>query len=139
MNVCELTPQHQVGTLLSFAAQSCDTIAASIKETLLHSQESFEGIHAVEPLNYMPITEIDINGERKSLLRPILFGVAREGEVYIVENQALNIVASGETVAEAIADAKDTIVNDFGFYSTTPESGLVGLGVKLKKVYASLF
>lgn len=139
MNLCELKDSFQVGTMLSFEGECYEKIASSIKATLLHNQEQVSGLFGAEAPNYMPITEIEIDGERKSLKRPILLEIVREGGVYIVENQALNVVASGDTVAEAIIDAKDTIENDFHFYSSTPENQLVGLGATLKKVYAKLF
>ncbi|MBI4350986.1 MAG: hypothetical protein HY550_06070 [Elusimicrobia bacterium] len=139
MNVCESKPSFQVGTLLSFEGITYERIVNSIKETLLHNQEHGQLVHAMETSEYMPITEIEIDSEKRQLRRPILLEVTQEEGVYIAENKTLNVVASGDTPDEAIADAKETVANDFRFYSKTPESKLIGLGAKLKQVYINLF
>lgn len=139
MNLSKARQMDASSTMLSLSPQICDRIWSSIKnETSLHWQEP-EDVTLCDETDNMPITTISVNGEQKNLSCPVLLSITKEGGEYIAENTTLNIVAVGETKDLAIREAEMAIAAEYNFYASKPTDALIGLALKLKTAYSSLF
>lgn len=71
--------------------------------------------------------------------KPIKIHIYSEGNLFFAENEALVVVGTGISAAEAIDDLCKHIIHFYQYYKRLSWSKVTGDAVRLKKIYESLF
>lgn len=86
-----------------------------------------------------PLWEFPARPRPLRALKPILTKIYRDEELFIAENETLDVWGSGETQQEAIKDFREQVVHFYKHYKNLSDDKLMGLAIKLKEVYSNLF
>jgi hypothetical protein len=103
----------------------------------MSSQEEDRSLIPWTPLVH-PLFAIPIEGKSYKLSRPITVTIAKEDNLYFVENEALMLYGCGESYQEAIEDLAVDILHFWQYYRNLSSNDVIGTAVKLKEIYDSL-
>ena len=87
----------------------------------------------------VPVWRVECGGQVYRARMPVLLKLYREGDGYVAENEALNLVAGGSSQADAIEDAVDTLGAQIVHYRTVDAGMVTGLAVQLRDAYRRNF
>ena len=85
-----------------------------------------------------PVWAISINGELRSLSKPLALRVTREGSRYYAENNILDIYGYGDSPQDALSDALGDITYLYSHYAALSDNDVVGHGEYLKAIFTEL-
>ena len=71
--------------------------------------------------------------------KPVIICLTRGEELFFAENETLGIVATGETVFEAVEEFGEQLVDSYFHYKHLPWERTTGEATKLKQFYEEFF
>ena len=85
-----------------------------------------------------PVWAISINGELRSLSKPLALRVSSVGSRYYAENDILDICGYGDSPQDAVSDALGDITYLYSHYAELSDNDVVGHGEYLKAKFNEL-
>lgn len=93
-------------------------------------------LELVETLH--PLWSVVVGDSELSFNKAIALRVRREGTHYFAENEYLDICGYGDSVADALSQAKSDLIYYFNYYSSLDNDELIGYGLEVKRRFLSL-
>lgn len=99
------------------------------------------GIEDPEPgySSLIPVWTVPGTGRNFEARRPVMIKLYREGDGYIAENEALDIIAGGYSQDEALLEAVETLGIQIEHYKNLAANQVVGRAVGLRETYRNNF
>jgi hypothetical protein len=89
-------------------------------------------------LLYQLLLEIDFQGQRRALAKPLRLKLVHEEEGWFAENEALNLFGVGDSPMKAIEDFRRHFEHFLHRYCSLDWSEVSGEGLRLKDLYRRL-
>jgi len=102
-----------------------------------HSLSILTRIRELASIN-KPIWNLEVEGKLIKLKKPVTFYIHKKGNSYFAENETLNVYGIGQSLIEAIDQAKQHISYFYSYYKTLDQEKVIGQGEELKNIYREL-
>jgi len=86
----------------------------------------------------VPLFDLELDGVRRRLAKPLRLSVSVGGGRYVVENDTLGLIAWGDSPDSAVAELRRDIQYFIAYYRKLSSDEVEGNGLRLKEQYETL-
>jgi hypothetical protein len=134
------TREASVDDCVSSVSRQCWSLADAGLEECREALFRREGsVTAGSSWGKVPMWIFSSEGERLVPRKPLLLEVEDDGQVIFVSSGNFHVHAIGVTYEAALESFTEQLIHFYKKYENTPDGGVVGLAVRLKKIYNESF